>query len=545
MAEAGSPAARRARAMIGWSRPSTAPRPATRSIRSWSTRCTRCAPSSRPSRACSILTGAGGVFASGADIAQLRERRAEDARRGINTTAFRRIRTLPMPVIAAIDGWALGGGAELAYAADIRIATPAAKIGNPETGLGIIAAAGATWRLPEIVGHARASELLLTGRILTADEALAWGLVSSLHAADDLLAAAHAIADRIAANDPLATRHTKTALLAPRRRASRDRARTAGRALREPREDASHDRVPREAAPMSAVRRRDASPPRPPASACSAADAWARASRTRSCSRAVASRSSSATIRRRMPRPPASARVSPARCSAAPRRCTLDELERALESRHRRRRRSPRATSSSRRFPRTVRSRSTRSPASKRCCRRRAVARLEHLVDLDRRPRRRAAPARPGSSACTSSTRCRPRRSSRSSSARATAPELVDDARSWVAAIGKTPVVVRDAPGFASSRLGVALGARGDPHARGGRRAAPKTSTRRWSWGTGIRWVRCARPTSSGSTCASASPRSCTRKLGERFAPPELLRRLVAEGHLGRKTGRGFYEWSE
>jgi enoyl-CoA hydratase len=162
-----------------------------------------------------ILTGAGGVFASGADIGQLRDRRAEDARKGINTTAFRRIRSLPMPVIAAIDGWALGGGAELAYAADIRIATPEAKIGNPETSLGIIAAAGATWRLPEIVGHARASELLLTGRILTAEEALVWGLVSSLHAAADLLPAAHAIADRVAAADPLATRHTKTALLAP------------------------------------------------------------------------------------------------------------------------------------------------------------------------------------------------------------------------------------------------------------------------------------------------------------------------------------------
>ena len=161
-----------------------------------------------------ILAGAGGVFASGADIAQLRERRAADARKGINTTAFQRIRALPMPVIAAIDGWALGGGAELAYSADIRIATSAARLGNPETSLGIIAAAGATWRLPEIVGHARASELLLTGRILAAEEALAWGLVSSLHDPDDLLPAAHAIADRIAANDPLATRHTKTALLA-------------------------------------------------------------------------------------------------------------------------------------------------------------------------------------------------------------------------------------------------------------------------------------------------------------------------------------------
>lgn len=163
-----------------------------------------------------ILTGAGGVFAAGADIAQLRERTPDDARRGINAMAFIRIRELPMPVIAAIDGYALGGGAELAYAADIRIATPSLRIGNPETGLGIMAAAGATWRLPEIVGEARASELLLTGRALDADEALRWGLVSALHPAGELMAAAHAIADRIAANDPLATRHTKRALRTPR-----------------------------------------------------------------------------------------------------------------------------------------------------------------------------------------------------------------------------------------------------------------------------------------------------------------------------------------
>lgn len=161
-----------------------------------------------------ILIGSDGVFASGADIAQLRERRADDARRGINTRAFQRIRALPMPVIAAVDGYALGGGAELAYAADLRIGTPRLKIGNPETGLGIIAAAGATWRLPQIVGDARAAELLLTGRLLDAEEALSWGLVSSLHGPGDLLAAAHALADRIAANDPLATRHTKTALAA-------------------------------------------------------------------------------------------------------------------------------------------------------------------------------------------------------------------------------------------------------------------------------------------------------------------------------------------
>lgn len=163
-----------------------------------------------------IVTGAGGDFAAGADIAELRERRAADAHQAINASAFIRIAELPMPVVAAIDGYALGGGAELAYAADIRIGTPSLRIGNPETGLGILAAAGATWRLPDIVGTARAADLLLTGRALRAEEALAWGLVSSLHPRTDLLDAAHALVDRIAANDPLATRHTKRALRAPR-----------------------------------------------------------------------------------------------------------------------------------------------------------------------------------------------------------------------------------------------------------------------------------------------------------------------------------------
>lgn len=163
-----------------------------------------------------ILTGADGVFAAGADIAELRERRADDARRGINAHAFVRVADLPMPVIAAIDGYALGGGAELAYAADIRLATPTLKIGNPETGLGILAAAGASWRLKEIVGDARAIELLLTGRTVHAEEALRIGLVSSLHEVADLLAAAHAVADRIARNDAAATIATKRVFRAPR-----------------------------------------------------------------------------------------------------------------------------------------------------------------------------------------------------------------------------------------------------------------------------------------------------------------------------------------
>ncbi|MGE3448360.1 MAG: enoyl-CoA hydratase/isomerase family protein [Microbacteriaceae bacterium] len=163
-----------------------------------------------------IIAGSGGVFASGADIAQLRDRTGEDARSGINSAAFIRIHALPMPVIAAVDGYALGGGAELAYAADIRIASTTAKFGNPETGLGIIPAAGATWRLPEIIGQARAAELLLTGRIIDAEEALAIGLVSALFVPDDLLPAAHSLADRIVANDPRATQLTKQALAAPR-----------------------------------------------------------------------------------------------------------------------------------------------------------------------------------------------------------------------------------------------------------------------------------------------------------------------------------------
>lgn len=163
-----------------------------------------------------ILTGAGGVFAAGADIAELRERRAADALRGINARAFVRIAELPMPVIAAIDGYALGGGAELAYAADIRIATPALAIGNPETGLGILAAAGAGWRLKEIIGDARAIELLLTGRTVKAEEALRIGLVSGIHTPADLLPAAHAIVDRIVRNDKAATIATKRVFRVPR-----------------------------------------------------------------------------------------------------------------------------------------------------------------------------------------------------------------------------------------------------------------------------------------------------------------------------------------
>lgn len=161
-------------------------------------------------------TGTKGIFASGADIAQLRMRRRDDALAGINSGIFDRIAKLPMPVIAALDGFALGGGAELAYAADFRLGTPELRMGNPETGLGIMAAAGATWRLKELVGEPVAKEILLAGKVLTGDECLRVGLITELVEGKDLLEAASALADRIGKQDALAVRITKTVFHAPR-----------------------------------------------------------------------------------------------------------------------------------------------------------------------------------------------------------------------------------------------------------------------------------------------------------------------------------------
>lgn len=161
-------------------------------------------------------TGAKAFFASGADIAELRERRRDDALAGMNSSLFERIAKLPMPVIAALDGFALGGGAELAYAADFRLGTANLRVGNPETGLGIIAAAGGTWRLRELVGEPLAKEILLAGRILNGTQCLAAGLITELVESSDLLEAAQALADRIARQDPLAVRLSKSVFHAPR-----------------------------------------------------------------------------------------------------------------------------------------------------------------------------------------------------------------------------------------------------------------------------------------------------------------------------------------
>lgn len=162
-----------------------------------------------------VLHGAGGVFAAGADIRQLRERRREDALAGINSGVFERLAALPLPTVAAVDGHALGGGAELAYACDFRIGTPRARFGNPEPQLGILAAAGASWRLRELVGLPLAKEVLLAGRVLDGAQAHAAGLISELVEPDALLPAAHALVDRVLRSDVLALRLTKLALQAP------------------------------------------------------------------------------------------------------------------------------------------------------------------------------------------------------------------------------------------------------------------------------------------------------------------------------------------
>ncbi|KAF0245505.1 MAG: enoyl-CoA [Planctomycetota bacterium] len=174
---------------------------------------------------CLIITGAGDkAFAAGADIAQLRDRNRDDALKGINTRMFRAVEDFPFPVIAAICGFALGGGCELAMACDLRVAGESSKFGQPEVGLGIIAGAGATYRLARLVGAGRAKELLFTGRIIDAKEAEHIGLVNKVVPDVDVLKTAKALAADILKNAPLAVRLTKWSINATLRAGEPDTA---------------------------------------------------------------------------------------------------------------------------------------------------------------------------------------------------------------------------------------------------------------------------------------------------------------------------------
>jgi enoyl-CoA hydratase len=163
-----------------------------------------------------LLTGAGPkAFVAGADITELAALDAETgrayARRG--QELFRCIETLGKPVIACIHGFALGGGCELAMACTIRLASETAKLGQPEVKLGVIAGFGGTQRLPRLVGASAALKLLLSGEIISAEEALRIGLVDEvLPGTDQLMARAEALAMEIAANAPIAIERTLLAV---------------------------------------------------------------------------------------------------------------------------------------------------------------------------------------------------------------------------------------------------------------------------------------------------------------------------------------------
>ncbi len=160
-----------------------------------------------------VIRGAGDkAFAAGADIAQLRQRNASDAQKAINSGVFLRIEECPVPVIASIVGFALGGGCELAIACDLRVLGQSAKMGQPEVKLGIIPAAGGTYRLPRLIGLGRARELVYTGRIVDADECLRIGLANHVVPDAEALPRALALAEEIAQNGPLAVRAAKKAM---------------------------------------------------------------------------------------------------------------------------------------------------------------------------------------------------------------------------------------------------------------------------------------------------------------------------------------------
>ncbi|HSF01924.1 MAG TPA: enoyl-CoA hydratase-related protein [Solirubrobacterales bacterium] len=160
-----------------------------------------------------IVTGAGDkAFVSGADIRAIRQRGRDDALAGINSRLFAAVEAHEAVTIAAVNGYALGGGCELALACDLRLASESAVFGQPEPAIGILPGAGATQRLPRIVGLGRAKELVLTGARWDARQALAYGLVSEVAAPSELLASARRMAERVLALGPLAVRLAKLAL---------------------------------------------------------------------------------------------------------------------------------------------------------------------------------------------------------------------------------------------------------------------------------------------------------------------------------------------
>ena len=161
-----------------------------------------------------VLTGEGRAFVAGADIAEMSAMTAQEGKAfgRLGADVFRKIEMMPQPVIAAVNGFALGGGCELAMACDIRIASSKAKFGQPEVGLGITPGFSGTQRLPRLVGLGKAKELIYTAAVIPADEACRIGLVNRVVEPGALMDEALALAAAIASKARLAVRYAKEAI---------------------------------------------------------------------------------------------------------------------------------------------------------------------------------------------------------------------------------------------------------------------------------------------------------------------------------------------
>jgi enoyl-CoA hydratase len=161
-----------------------------------------------------VIYGGERMFAAGADIKEMAAMTYQDMEAGskLLQESFNAVAALPMPVIAAVTGYALGGGCELALAADLRVAGERAKLGQPEVLLGVIPGLGGSQRLPRLVGPSRAKDLILTGRYVAADEARSIGLVDRVVPDAEVYDAALALARQLAAGAPLALAAAKRAI---------------------------------------------------------------------------------------------------------------------------------------------------------------------------------------------------------------------------------------------------------------------------------------------------------------------------------------------
>ena len=167
-----------------------------------------------PGVRCIVIAGSDDVFAAGADIKAMAERSFADALSNPAASFWKRLTALKTPLIAAVSGWALGGGCELALACDLIVASESAEFGQPEITLGIIPGGGGTQRLARVLGKQRTMDLVLTGRRIGADEAQALGLVNLVAPKGEWLAGALELAQRIARRPPIAARLAKQAVLA-------------------------------------------------------------------------------------------------------------------------------------------------------------------------------------------------------------------------------------------------------------------------------------------------------------------------------------------